>query len=231
MAYRGGVSRSHFEVVRVRQIRGSINMRGGLSLFAVFVPALGPWPVFAGPRSLPDLTVNEPSSSHAGFETYRGYTYDLSENSNRADVASTADMIHHQLDVVESSGLSPRVLQFFRSVPIVASEMACLDENAAAACYGFSLPDRGQSELRTPTIWDNDTHRWTNSDPVQLAADSGVGVILLRPNMIRYEKDPVMLHELLHAYHAKLMPNGYENKGIKEFYAEAQSKNLFPKEA
>jgi hypothetical protein len=29
--------------------------------------------------------------------------------------------------------------------------------------------------------------------------------------------DPVMLHELLHAYHARLMPNGFENKGIKEF--------------
>lgn len=64
-----------------------------------------------------------------------------------------------------------------------------------------------------------------------MAVDSGIGVIVLRPSMMRYEKDPVILHEFLHAYHAKLMPRGYENKGIKKFYAEAQSKSAFAKEA
>ena len=35
---------------------------------------------------------------------------------------------------------------------------------------------------------------------------------------------------MLHAYHAKLMPNGFDNKGIKGFYAYAKSKSLLPKD-
>lgn len=139
-----------------------------------------------------------------------------------------ADMLRLQLDVVENAGLSPKVLQFFHSVPIIANEMACLDEGAAAACYGSSLPAR---EGRGVTTWDEVKHRWTNSDVVELAADTGVGVVMLRPNMMRYEKDPVMLHEFLHAYHAKLMPRGYENKGINNFYGEAKNNGLFGKDA
>jgi hypothetical protein len=81
------------------------------------------------------------------------------------------------------------------------------------------------------TTWDTVKHRWTNPDLVELAADTGIGVVMLRPNMMRYEQDPVILHEFLHAYHAKLMPNGYDNKGINTFYGAVQHQNLFGKDA
>ena len=48
--------------------------------------------------------------------------------------------------------------------------------------------------------------------------------------MTRYAEDPIVLHEFLHAFHAKLMPNGFENMGIKGFYGYAKAKNLLPKE-
>jgi hypothetical protein len=217
-------------------------MRGGLLFSTVVAIALGFHPSFAGPRTLQVAASASgvPASASAvsapaspGLEQYRGYAFDLSESSERKDVGSTADMVRRQLDMVETAGFSPRVLQFFHSVPIIASEMACLDESAAVACYGNSLPERDHHALRGLTTWDNETHQWTNSDPVELAADSGIGVIMLRPIMAGYdkEKDPVLLHEFLHAYHAKLMPNGFDNKGIRDFYGEAQNKKLFPKEA
>jgi hypothetical protein len=210
-----------------------MNMRGALLISAVFVIALGTNPGTAGPRTLHVEPSGGAASSRAptGFENYRGYSYDLSENSERKDVAATADMLRRQLDVVEAAGFSPRVLQFLHKVPIIASEMACLDEGASAACYGNAMPGRDRGTPRGLTTWDDATHQWTNSDPVELAVDSGVGVIMLRPNMMLYEKEPVMLHELLHAYHARLMPNGYDNKGIKIFHALAVSKGTFAKDA
>ena len=183
----------------------------------------------AGPRT--SEPSNTPAPTPTGFEKYRGYVFDLSENTERKDVADIADMVRRQLDVVEAARFSPKVLQFFHSVPIVASEMACLEEGAAAACYGIMSPEWDQRTTRDITIWDHDKQQWTNSDPLALAVDSGIGVIKLRPNMMRSEKDPVLLHEFLHAYHARLMPNGYENKVIKNFAGEAKSKELFPKEA
>lgn len=215
-------------------------MRGGLLVSTVLAITLGSHPGLAGPRALQvdasASAVSTPASAVAApapprFEKYRGYSFDLSESSERKDVGSTADMVRRQLDIVESAGFSPRVLQFFHTVPTVASEMACLDESAAVACYGNSAPRQDHHALRGLTIWDNETHRWTNPDPVELAADSGIGVIMLRPIMTGYDKDPVLLHEFLHAYQSKLMPNGFDNKGIKDFYGEAQNKNLFPKEA
>jgi len=46
-----------------------------------------------------------------------------------------------------------------------------------------------------------------------------------------YAQDPVMLHELLHAFHARLMPNGFENRGIKQFYNQALAKQVYDKDA
>jgi hypothetical protein len=191
--------------------------------------AFGSSPVTAGPRSLAMQTSGSAAtpSKPAGFETYRGYVFDLSENAQRKDVGAIENTLRQQLDVVETAGFSPKVLQFFHSVPIIANEMACLDEGAAAACYGSSLPSRSGSGV---TTWDDVKHRWTNSDMVELAADTGIGVVMLRPNMMRYEQDPVILHEFLHAYHAKLMPSGYENAGVNNFYSEAKRKSLFGKD-
>ncbi len=198
-------------------------MRGALLASMILSLTLGP--ALAGPRSA------EPSNLPTGFETYRGYAFNLSENTDRKDGGGIADAVRRQLDVVEGAGFSPKVLQFFHSVPIVASEMACLDEGAAAACYGLMAPEWDQRMVRNVTTWDHDKQQWTNSDALALAVDSGIGVIKLRPNMMRFEKEPVLLHEFLHAYHARLMPNGYDKRGIKNFVGEAKAKDLFGKEA
>jgi hypothetical protein len=207
-------------------------MRRVLLSSVVLIFSLLPHLASAGPRSVQVEPSNNDRSAAAtpGYETYRGYVFDLSENSERKDVVAIADTLRRQLDVIESAGFSPKVLQFFHTVPIVASEMACLDEGAAAACYGSAVPDRGR-RARGLTTWDHDKLQWSNPDIVDLATDSGLGVVMLRPAMMKYAQDPVMLHEFLHVYHARLMPNGFENKGIKDFYGQAKGKQLFEKDA
>jgi hypothetical protein len=185
-----------------------------------------------------------PSAGHAGAvsrqiegsgseqiepaKTYRGYVYDLSENAGRQDSVEMAEMLRHQLDVVESVGLSPLVLNFFHKVPIVANEMACLEKIAASACYGSSASRRSPDASRGLTIWDSRKHQWTNSDAFALAEDTGSGVVMIRPSMMRNAQDPVMLHEFLHAYHAQLLPGGYRNEGIQIYYNTAKTKQLYP---
>ena len=83
-------------------------------------------------------------AAEPGYKTYRGYVYDLSENAGRQDSAAMAEVLRHQLDVVESVGLSPLVLNYFHKVPIVANEMACVEKLAASACYGSSAPKISQ---------------------------------------------------------------------------------------
>jgi hypothetical protein len=180
----------------------------------------------AGPRV---IAVEPGAEVPPGFETYKGYIYDLSENVDRKDKEAITDLLKKQLDVVESVGLSPKVLRFFHTVPIVASEMGCTDIGAAIACYGSIRPDTS-ARNSTFTVWDSKTMSWSNPNFIDLAADAGTGVIKLRPNMLKYAEDPVILHELLHAYHNKLMAGGLENLGIKAWHAEAVSKNVFPKE-
>jgi hypothetical protein len=176
------------------------------------------------------IAVDPAAEVPPGFETYKGYIYDLSENVDRKDKAAITELLHKELDVVESVGLSPKVLQFFHTVPIVASEMACTDLGPPIACYSSVPPETSTARTRSFTVWDSKTMSWSNPNFVDLAADAGTGVIKLRPNMLKYAEDPVLLHELLHAYHNKLMGGGLENLGIKAMYAQAVSKNAFPKE-
>jgi hypothetical protein len=164
-------------------------------------------------------------------KTYRGYVYDLSENAGRQDSVEMAEVLRHQLDVVESVGLSPLVLNFFHKVPIVANEMACLEKLAASACYGSSVPKRSPDASRGLTVWDSQKHQWTNSDAFALAEDTGNGVVMIRPSMLRNAQNPVVLHELLHAYHAQLLPSGFRNEGILVHYNFAKTKQLYPADA
>jgi len=187
-------------------------------------------PALAGPRVL-KLNDGAHLETTADFENYRGYMFDLSDFADRKDAAAITDNLRRQLDVVESVGLSPKTLKFFHTIPIVASEMDCLEESAAAACYGSIVPGRGRSASLGITTWDESAHQWTNPDILELAADSGRGVITLRPNLMQYAQDPVLLHEFLHAFHARLLPSGYDNSGVKNFYGEAKAKNLFEKNA
>jgi len=206
-------------------------------LFTALALALGSGAATADPRTitLPDAAQSsggatpEPGPS-SSFERYRGFMFDLSESADRKDAAAIVDNLKRQLDIVENAGFSPKALKFFHSVPIIASEMTCNEEGAAWACYGFMVPDRTRRGSLGLTAWDHDKQQWTNPDIVQLAADSGIGVIVLSPIMMSHTEEPILLHEFLHSYHGKLMPNGFDNRGIKGFYAYAKSKDLLPKD-
>ena len=170
-----------------------------------------------------------PAEVPAGFETYKGYIYDLSENVDRKDREEIVGQLKKQLDIVENAGLSPKVMQFLRTVPIVASEMGCTEMGPPIACY-TSVRHGTSARDHTVTVWDSKTMSWSNPNFVDLAADVGTGVIKFRPNMLKHAEDPVMLHELMHAYHNKLMGGGFENLGIKAMYSKAVSQNAFPKD-
>lgn len=182
----------------------------------------------AGPvarqAQVPDSNKLQPADS--SYKNYRGYIYDLSENAGRPDSVAMADGLLHQLDIVESVGLSPQVLAFFHKVPIVANEMSCLEKVAAAACYGANAPRRAQG-IRGFTVWDSGKAQWINADAIALAEDTGTGIVMIRPSMMRHAQDPVMLHEFLHAYHAQLLPNGFRNEGVLGHYNFAKSKQLY----
>lgn len=209
-------------------------MRAALALPVILALALGATGAFADPRVLhiePSDGAAPASAPPEHFDHYRGYSFDLSQDAGRKDSAAIVDNLKRQLDMVENSGLSPTVLKFFHSIPIVASETDCLGLGVAWACYGLVVPDRERHGTFNVTMWDPEKRQWTNPDPVELAADSGLGVIMVRPYMMTYAKDPVLLHEFLHAFHARLLPMGFDNIGIKAFYAQAKSKNLLPKKA
>jgi hypothetical protein len=127
----------------------------------------------------------------AAIFSYRGYRVDLSKIAGRPDVAAIAQSLRHQLDIVETVGLNPRILAFFHSVPISAAEGACRDFSNSPACY-------------TPPS-------------------------VVRMNPVTFEAQrPVMLHEFLHAYHGKLMPQGFQNRDVLFYYDRARTAQLYP---
>jgi hypothetical protein len=200
---------------------------------AVVAIALGANQAGAEPRVIsvaPSVDSQKPVTE-ADFQKYQGFMYDLSEYAGRKDLTALEDNLKHQLDMVVNAGFSPKVMQFFRSIPIMATETDCLDIGASIACYTTAAPTRGHQPLHGVTVWDHDKQRWSNPDLVDLAADSGLGVIMLRPNMTQYTDDPILVHEFLHAFHNRLLPNGMDNLGIKGYYSEAKSKNVFGKKS
>jgi len=147
--------------------------------------------------------------------------------------------ITSQLDIVESVGLSPRVLKFFHTVPFVVDELACLSspkeypDARNAACYGMAAPERSQrTSHRVSTVWDNEKLQWSNPDAVDLAVDTGRGVVMVRPITLGassgYAQRPVILHELLHAYHAKILPQGIQNPAVLLHFDLAKTNQLYP---
>ncbi len=201
-------------------------MRWILPISIVFALSLTANLAVAAPRV---IQVDPEAAVPPGFESYRGYIFDLSENVDRKDKAEIVDLLKKQLDMVENAGLSPKVMQFFHTVPIIASEMGCTDLGPPIACYSSMRQETSASD-HTFTVWDSKTMSWSNPNFVDLAADAGTGVIRFRPNMLKHAEDPVMLHEMLHAYHHKLMGSGFDNLGIKAMYAKAVSQNAFPKD-
>ena len=200
---------------------------------AVVAIALGANPANAGSHVIQVDPANEASQpeTEANFQKYRGFMYDLSEYAGRKDAAAIEENLKHQLDMVDSAGFSPKVLEFFHSIPIMASEADCLEVGAGLTCYGPVAPIRRNHKTRGLTEWDHDKQQWFNPDIVDLAADSGRGVVMVRPNMMQHTDDPILLHEFLHAYHKRLMPNGYDNLGIKGYFAQAKTKDVMDKKS
>jgi hypothetical protein len=200
---------------------------------AVVTIALGANPAGAGSRVIQVDQAKDASrdssrpETEADFQKYRGFMYDLSDYAGRKDASAIEENLKHQLDMVADAGFSPRVLEFFHSIPIMASEADCLELGAGFACYASFAPIRRNHKSLGLTVWDHDTQQWSNPDVVDLAADSGRGVIMIRPSMVQHSDDPIMLHEFLHAFNGHLMSLGFDNLGIKAFYSEAKGKNLF----
>jgi hypothetical protein len=200
---------------------------------------------------LPEIVVSDSEkhlSSNPTSETYRNHFLDLSAIAGRQDFVEMNVSLRHQIDIAEDSRLSPRVLEFFRAIPITVNEVACLDptkdkdgkdlEGPQAllhdACYGPVLPESSRNPSYG-SVWDSSKSQWTNSDPIALAVDTNLGVIMLRPIMLgalsKDKQRPVVLHELLHAYHNLVMPLGFRNPGILMHYKLAKSGELYPADA
>jgi hypothetical protein len=86
---------------------------------------------------------------------------------------------------------------------------------------GLAVPERDHHASREITTRNTAKGEWSNPDIVDLAADAGRGVVMLRPAMLRYAQDPVMLHELLHAYHARLIPMDLKTGASSSFRLRA----------
>jgi hypothetical protein len=199
----------------------------------------------ARPRQIAAVSDSEKlQRTTPNHETYRGYFSDLSEIAGRQNFAAIVDALRHQFDIVESVGLSARVLKFFHTVPIVVDELACLSSPSPkdhpdarnAACYGMAVPEPSQrTSHRVPTVWDYEKLQWSNPDAVDLALDAGRGVVMVRPIMLGaspgYAQQPVILHELLHAYHAKILPQGVQNPAVLLHYNLAKTNRFYPADA
>jgi hypothetical protein len=181
-------------------------------------------------------------------ETYRGYYINLAEISGRQNFNAIANALRHQLDIVENVGLSPSVLKFFHTIPIIAGEVACLTrppdhpptELPAIACYvppvetGWVGPRAHvqwmQHPVRVFTVLDGNKSEWVNPDPIALAEDTGLGLVMTRP-LVHDGGRPTMLHELLHAFHHHMMPKGTQNPEVLLYYNHAKGENLYSADA
>lgn len=160
-------------------------------------------------------------------EKYRGYYSDVSQIAGRQDFATMVHELREQVDIVESVGLPPNVIAFFHTIPIVVGELPCNmpddPKSLHPACYG---PEPVNLKRRSvePTVWDSKTHQWTNENPVALALDTKKGVVLVDPQMLVGGKsqEPILLHELLHAYHHLVIPEGFKNPALLAYYNDAK---------
>jgi hypothetical protein len=202
-----------------------------LSALMISTIALFSNPASAGDR-LPQIEIlkgEKPHSANSTDVTYRGYATHLSAIAGRKDFSEIVSALQHQVDIVENAGLSPRVLSFFRSIPIVTDELSCLaNEVTAIACYEPSgTPAFGAYVVRANRVWNSDGSQWTKNS-AYVGADNGV--IMVRPLLTSEEQNPVMLHELLHAFHAQIMPQGFRNEGVLFHYNLAKGNKLYPED-
>lgn len=196
-------------------------------------------------HQLPGLAVDAKiGEANRSRETYRGYFGELSAVSYRKDFPELADGLRHQIDIVESSGLSPRVLQFFQTVPIVVDDLACVGNMTApasgdakpimeVACYSRNVPENMRDKRLQPFVWGDNEQVPANLDPVTRAELMRTGVVMYRPLALvdKNRERPVLLHELLHAYHDRGLPGGFGNPAILSWFKQATEKKAYPADA
>ncbi len=126
----------------------------------------------AGPRVLSvDAGSNAPRPvTEADFEKYHGFMFDLSDFADRTDFGAISETCASSSTSLRPRASARALTNFFHSVPIVASEMDCLDIGAGAACYGPIAPTRRNRTSLGVTTWDHARHQWTNPDMLELAA-------------------------------------------------------------
>ena len=187
--------------------------------------------------ALQNVSLANSAEASSPSDSYRDYILDLSQISGQHNYSQIANAMQQQLDIVESVGLSPRVLKFFHSIPVTVDEAACLGAEAgdkapilAAGCYGPSRPQRLSEAPTHGTYYDNQKSEWVNRDPFALAEDTRLGLIMVRPRVISAET-PVLLHEMLHAYHRHMMAHGFSNPSILFYFKDAKGKTFYPSDA
>jgi hypothetical protein len=149
------------------------------------LPALATFAILATTAFSPATAANQ-----WGGSMYRGYHIDLSSMKGRENFAAMAEAMRQQIDIVESVGLTPRVLEFFRAVTITMEEGACAQFPGTHACYAG-------------------------------------GGVMVPPSVLDAQK-AVILREMLHAFHARLLPQGVQNADILRFYSRAMDSGLYP---
>jgi hypothetical protein len=206
---------------------------------------LFPGSLFAGdarPHQPAAITVKaKTSGANPRHETYRGYYSDLSAIADRKDFSELADGLRHQIDIVESSGLSSRVLQFFQTMPIVIDDFACVGNMTAStsgelkpmmgtACYSRHVPENMQDKNLSASVWDSEKGWPINIDPLMRARLAHTGVVMFRPSTLagRDRERPVLLHELLHAYHDHILPGGFANPVALSWFKQTTDKQVYP---
>ena len=176
--------------------------------------------------------------SHASRQTYRGQFFDASPVQDRRDLPAVVDGLRHQIDVVQDLKLSPRVLRFFQTVPIVVDDFACMGHMTnpmsgepkpamEVACYGRRLPATMKTAAVPALVWGSEFGPEISDSNLVTRART-TGVILIRPSSLvdQNKTRPLILHELLHAYHDHILPDGYANHAAKSWFTAAQS--LYP---
>ena len=190
-------------------------------------------------RHLATVTVRS-KDANRNHETYRGYYSDLSAIADRKDLSELTDGLRHQIDIVESAGLSLRVLQFLRSMPIVIDDFACLGDPTAtssdakpitaAACYSRQVPESMREKHLGASVWDSENGWLLDMDPLTRAELTHTGVVMFRPITLTGQdrERPALLHELLHAFHDHILPGGFANPAALSWFKQASDKQLYP---
>jgi len=219
-------------------------MRARSLVFVVATLPFLPNSVIAGSSRLHHLgaiTVNAKTvENHPSRETYRGQFFDVSAVEGRSDIPELRESLRHQIDVVQSLKLGPRVLKFFQTVHIVVDDFACQGYMTSpssgeprpameAACYGRQVPATVRTGVVAASFWGDEAGpQIIDSDP--LMRTKTTGIVLIRPSTLvdQNKTRPMLLHELLHSYHDRILPGGFTNPAVQSWFKQASGQGLYP---